>query len=603
MSPIPQLPVDTAPPTSDHSGGRSRGAREEAAAGAFASVLAESLSEDSVTAGEQTVTTETDGGDQEPVASEESIVENAPNWVVPPTIEQSSLPPVDLQAEVEIGVVPIAAGTDSKGEAVEAELRLEKVVDAVPAVQRKPVLVENGAPAPEMAASSEEHSQADLPAPQRAPVSVATETDDPVDETRVVAKPSASQSPAPDQGSTSHRDKPAPTLAATVPTESTRPEATQPPKPYAGPADREAIVVGRRSSARPVSAEVKTPTPNTAVLEGGVPEVETDDEPTIRLQTRLGKSPESGNEELLKLQLGQRHAPKGLEPPMESRIAPSKPITSVTEPSGSSATEVRPTVVRRESMLASLPSGDSGAAQRMGKPEPLGREVADTSPVVQSQKDDSLADERQDSQADERQPARQSGPTPVAPRQAPEPTTALPEEAPKKSRVVSTATLVPAPVGAVLATVTSDVGGRQTTLVRQPVSEPSTVPAPPVENPLVSAKLNQQAARTTLNVVIHDDRLGRVALQLVERGGWIDTAIRASDPRGAQLLTSATSGLVEALQQRGISALTPGGATAWDSQEGQHRDNPHREQEPQRRRLRVRRQGQEFIGALAQAAR
>ena len=56
-------------------------------------------------------------------------------------------------------------------------------------------------------------------------------------------------------------------------------------------------------------------------------------------------------------------------------------------------------------------------------------------------------------------------------------------------------------------------------------------------------------------------------------------------------------------QQRGISALAPGGATAWDSQEGQRRDNPHREQEAQRRRLRVRRQGQEFIGALAQAAR
>jgi hypothetical protein len=124
-----------------------------------------------------------------------------------------------------------------------------------------------------------------------------------------------------------------------------------------------------------------------------------------------------------------------------------------------------------------------------------------------------------------------------------------------------------------------------------------------VEDPLVSAKLNQQAARTTLNVVIHDDRLGRVALQLVERGGWIDTAIRASDPRGVQLLASATSGLVEALQQRGISALASGGATAWDSQDGQRRDNPHREQEPQRRRLRVRRQGQEFIGALAHAAR
>ena len=621
MSPIPQLLVETAPPTSDHSRGRRREEGGETGEGVFASVLAESFPEDGAIRTVLADTTESDGEDQEPLVTEESIIESAPNWVVPPTVEQSGWPHVDLQAGVEIGVVPVATKVlaetqmpitvdpDSDGEAVAAELRLQKAVDGVPrppifvddvpAAQLEPMPVENVAPAPEMAASSEEHPQAKLPAPQGAPVPVATVTDDPVDETRVVAKPSAPPSPAPDQES-------APTSVATVPTESPRPETTQRPKPRVETADLKAIVVGKRSSAKPVSPEVETPSPNAAVVKKGVPEVETDDEPTIRLQTRLGKSPESGNEELPKLQLGQRHAPKGPERPVESRIAPRKPVTSVTEPSGSPSTEVRPTVARREVMLASLPSDDRGAPQRLGKPappDPPDSEVADRFSVVLSQKSGPLADERQDSRAGERQPPRQSGPMPASRQQAPEPTTALPEETPTKLRVVSTATLVPATVTAVPAPAASDVGGRQATPLRQPVSEPSAVPTPPVEYPLVSAKLNQQGARTTLNVVIHDDRLGRVALRLVERGGWIDTAIRASDPRGAQLLASATSGLVEALQQRGILALASGGATAWDSQEGQRRDNPHREQEPQRRRLRVRRQGQEFISTLAQAAR
>jgi hypothetical protein len=126
--------------------------------------------------------------------------------------------------------------------------------------------------------------------------------------------------------------------------------------------------------------------------------------------------------------------------------------------------------------------------------------------------------------------------------------------------------------------------------------------ATPPSAPEIAAKLQQQSGRTTLNVVLQDERLGRVALQLVERGGWIETAIRASDPRTAQTLSHGAAGLFEALQQRGLALTTGGGASAaWDAQEGQRRDNPQRDQELQGRRFRFRRNAGEFEGALARA--
>jgi hypothetical protein len=87
----------------------------------------------------------------------------------------------------------------------------------------------------------------------------------------------------------------------------------------------------------------------------------------------------------------------------------------------------------------------------------------------------------------------------------------------------------------------------------------------------------------------------------VERGGWIETAIRASDPRTAQTLSHGAAGLFEALQQRGLTLAAGGGGGAWDTQEGQRKDDPQRDQEAHRRRFRLRRRGGEFEGALARA--
>lgn len=131
--------------------------------------------------------------------------------------------------------------------------------------------------------------------------------------------------------------------------------------------------------------------------------------------------------------------------------------------------------------------------------------------------------------------------------------------------------------------------------------EPQTTRTEPAQEALVTAKLQQLPNRTTLTVVVHDDHLGRVALQLVDRGGWVETVIRASDPHMAQTLSNATGGLLETLQQRGINTFSGGSTTAWDAQEEQRRDNPHRDQEQQRRRLRTRRQEQQFTRLWAQA--
>ncbi len=131
---------------------------------------------------------------------------------------------------------------------------------------------------------------------------------------------------------------------------------------------------------------------------------------------------------------------------------------------------------------------------------------------------------------------------------------------------------------------------------------PAASSASPSRTLEVAAQLQQQHGRTTLNVVLHDERLGRVALQLVERGGWIETAIRASEPRTAHALSNGAAGLFDALQQRGLTFTTSGGsASAWDAQEGQRRDNPQRDRESQGRRFRLRRSTGEFAGALARA--
>lgn len=131
---------------------------------------------------------------------------------------------------------------------------------------------------------------------------------------------------------------------------------------------------------------------------------------------------------------------------------------------------------------------------------------------------------------------------------------------------------------------------------------PPAAAAQPPNAPEIGATLRQQSGRTTLHVVLQDERLGRLALQLVERGGWIEAAIRASDPRTAQTLSNGAAGLFDALQQRGLALATGGGAaSAWDAQEGQRRENPQRDQEPQGRRFRLRRNAGEFEGALARA--
>lgn len=136
----------------------------------------------------------------------------------------------------------------------------------------------------------------------------------------------------------------------------------------------------------------------------------------------------------------------------------------------------------------------------------------------------------------------------------------------------------------------------------QPIQEARPIAARnlPSES-AIAAKLQQETGKTTLNVVLQDERLGRVALQLVERGGWIETVIRASDPRTAQALSNSAAALFETLQQRGLMPASSSGASSWDAQEGQRKDNPQREQESQRRRFRLRRSGGEFEGALARA--
>jgi flagellar hook-length control protein FliK len=65
-----------------------------------------------------------------------------------------------------------------------------------------------------------------------------------------------------------------------------------------------------------------------------------------------------------------------------------------------------------------------------------------------------------------------------------------------------------------------------------------------------------------LNLLLQDDRLGRIALRMVDRAGLIHAVVRTDGTRVAQLLSESLPALVDSLAQRGLLA-------SWTSTQGE----------------------------------
>jgi hypothetical protein len=82
-----------------------------------------------------------------------------------------------------------------------------------------------------------------------------------------------------------------------------------------------------------------------------------------------------------------------------------------------------------------------------------------------------------------------------------------------------------------------------------------------------------------MNVVIEDDRLGRIALRMVDRGGLIHAVVRTEGAPAARVMSESLPALLESLSQRGLLA-------SWISAQGEGEAQPDggRQGQPPRQR-------------------
>jgi hypothetical protein len=82
-----------------------------------------------------------------------------------------------------------------------------------------------------------------------------------------------------------------------------------------------------------------------------------------------------------------------------------------------------------------------------------------------------------------------------------------------------------------------------------------------------------------INVLMQDDRLGRIALRMVDRAGLIHAVVRTDSTQAADVITDSLPALLASLSQKGLPASwTP------SQGEGQGRQADARQGQPRRQR-------------------
>lgn len=121
----------------------------------------------------------------------------------------------------------------------------------------------------------------------------------------------------------------------------------------------------------------------------------------------------------------------------------------------------------------------------------------------------------------------------------------------------------------------------------RPNSEPANQPPPPDNLWEAGGRFVRGASIEgagsdvqRIYVLMQDDRLGRIALRMVDRAGLIHAVVRTDGTRAAQLITESLPALLESLSQRGLLA-------SWTSAQGEGQEQhaaDQRQGQPRRQR-------------------
>ena len=107
-----------------------------------------------------------------------------------------------------------------------------------------------------------------------------------------------------------------------------------------------------------------------------------------------------------------------------------------------------------------------------------------------------------------------------------------------------------------------------------------------VERLVDMAALHRKIDSSQMNLLLSDDRIGRMSVRLVERGGVINTLVRTDSTRASHLFTEGLPSLLESLAHRGLQASNSGAGHflgSWEDaqsrQGGRYRPprHPHRQ--------------------------
>ena len=101
-----------------------------------------------------------------------------------------------------------------------------------------------------------------------------------------------------------------------------------------------------------------------------------------------------------------------------------------------------------------------------------------------------------------------------------------------------------------------DAGSVQTEAYQEASSAASRVRS--VERLVDMAALYRKIDSNQMNLLLSDDRIGRMSVRLVERGGVINTLVRTDSTRASHLFTEGLPSLLESLAQRGLQASHSG---------------------------------------------
>ena len=133
-----------------------------------------------------------------------------------------------------------------------------------------------------------------------------------------------------------------------------------------------------------------------------------------------------------------------------------------------------------------------------------------------------------------------------------------------------------------------DAGSVQTEAYQEASSAASRVRS--VERLVDMAALYRKIDSHQMNLLLSDDRIGRISVRLVERGGVIDTLVRTDSTRASHLFTEGLPSLLDSLAHRGLQASHSGAGHflgSWDDaqsrQGGRYRPPRHPQRQSRRR--------------------